>query len=105
MGRIAFNLKVRKAAKRWPVNLRPCVLPPTEMHATELRIDQTSLRRRKRSIDLAQQWAGRQPPMSGIFYGLSVLGVFLIIRWFVRNDGRETTVGLLAMRRSDSERK
>ncbi len=43
--------------------------------------------------------------MSGIFYGLSVLGVFLIIRWFVRNDGRETTVGLLAMRRSDSERK
>jgi hypothetical protein len=43
--------------------------------------------------------------MSGIFYGLSILGIFLIIRWFVQNDGQEKTRGLLAMRNSGSGRK
>jgi hypothetical protein len=36
--------------------------------------------------------------MSGIYYALSIVGVFIIINWFVRNDGMTKTSGLLAMK-------
>lgn len=39
--------------------------------------------------------------MSGIYYALSIVAVFIVIRWFIRNDNRkpgESTTGLLAMR-------
>jgi hypothetical protein len=36
--------------------------------------------------------------MSGIYYALSIVGVFIIIHWFVMNDRRQKTSGLLAMK-------
>ncbi len=39
--------------------------------------------------------------MSGIYYALSIVAVFIVIRWFIRNDRKspdENTTGLLAMR-------
>jgi hypothetical protein len=41
--------------------------------------------------------------MSGIYYALSIIAVFIVIRWCLANDKRDTgepTRGLLAMRRS-----
>jgi len=39
--------------------------------------------------------------MSGVYYALSIVAVFIVIRWFIRNDKKapdENTDGLLAMR-------
>lgn len=39
--------------------------------------------------------------MSGIYYALSIVAVFIVIRWFIANDKigpDEPTKGLLAMR-------
>ena len=36
--------------------------------------------------------------MSGIYYLLSIVAILVIIRWFMRNDGRTETSGLLAMK-------
>ncbi len=39
--------------------------------------------------------------MSGIYYALSIVAIFVVIRWFIRNDKgglNEATKGLLAMR-------
>ncbi len=36
--------------------------------------------------------------MSGLYYALSIIGLFVIIRWFIRNDGHPDTSGLLAMK-------
>jgi|HubBroStandDraft_5_1064220.scaffolds.fasta_scaffold91833_3 hypothetical protein len=39
--------------------------------------------------------------MSGIYYALSIVAVFVVIRWFIANDKigpDEPTTGLLAMR-------
>jgi len=39
--------------------------------------------------------------MSGIYYALSIVAIFVVIRWFIRNDRKtpdENTTGLLAMR-------
>ena len=39
--------------------------------------------------------------MSGIYYALSILAVFVVIRWFIANDkigSNEPTTGLLAIR-------
>ena len=43
--------------------------------------------------------------MSGLYYGLSIVAVFIVIHWVVQNDGKETTNGLLAMRGPDLEGK
>jgi hypothetical protein len=42
--------------------------------------------------------------MSGFYYALSIAGIFVIIRWFIRNDGQSQTSGLLAMKRTDVAR-
>ncbi len=34
--------------------------------------------------------------MSGIYYAFSIVAVFVIIRWFIKNDGHTETSGLLA---------
>lgn len=39
--------------------------------------------------------------MQGIYFGLAIVGVLIIIRWFLANDhlkGDDATTGLLAMR-------
>jgi hypothetical protein len=39
--------------------------------------------------------------MEGIYFGLCMVGVWLVIQWYIANDGRkdgEPTTGLLAMR-------
>jgi len=44
--------------------------------------------------------------MSGIYYALSIVAIFVIIRWFIRNDRKspdENTTGLLAMRGLESQ--
>jgi hypothetical protein len=46
--------------------------------------------------------------MSGIYYALSILAVFIVIQWFIRNDKKtqaENTTGLLAMRGLESQPK
>ncbi len=46
--------------------------------------------------------------MSGIYYALSIVAVFIVIQWFVRNDNKkpgENTVGLLAMREPENQRR
>jgi hypothetical protein len=44
--------------------------------------------------------------MDGVFYGLSIVAVFIVIVWFVRNrdvpDGRPTR-GLLAIKQADAQ--
>ena len=35
--------------------------------------------------------------MNGIYFALSIVGVFFIVHWYIKNDGRERTSGLLAM--------
>jgi hypothetical protein len=39
--------------------------------------------------------------MSGLYYLCSIIGIFIIIRWYIRNDGKERTSGLLAMKEPD----
>jgi len=44
--------------------------------------------------------------MQGIYYVLSIVGVFIVLWWYVRNDkvkDSEPTTGLLAMKNSDSQ--
>jgi hypothetical protein len=44
--------------------------------------------------------------MSGIYYALSIVAIFVVIRWFIRNDRKspdENTTGLLAMRGLESQ--
>lgn len=44
--------------------------------------------------------------MSGIYYAISILAIFVVIRWFIRNDRKtpdESTTGLLAMRGLESQ--
>ncbi len=39
--------------------------------------------------------------MQGIYYGLSIIAVFVVILWYIRNDNvaaNEPTTGLLAMK-------
>jgi len=46
--------------------------------------------------------------MSGIYYALSIVAVFIVIRWFIRNDKKspdENTTGLLAMRGLEDQAK
>jgi hypothetical protein len=43
----------------------------------------------------------RENIVNGLFYALSIIGIFVIIRWFIRNDGRSKTSGLLAMKEGD----
>jgi hypothetical protein len=46
--------------------------------------------------------------MSGIYYALSIVAVFIVIRWFIRNDRKspeENTTGLLAMRGLENQTK
>ena len=46
--------------------------------------------------------------MSGIYYALAIVAVFIVIRWFIRNDKKspdENTTGLLAMRGLESQTK
>ena len=46
--------------------------------------------------------------MSGIYYALSIVAVFIVIRWFIRNDKKspdENTTGLLAMRSLENQTK
>ena len=46
--------------------------------------------------------------MSGIYYALSIVAIFLVIRWFLDNDKKspdENTTGFLAMRGVESQPK
>jgi hypothetical protein len=46
--------------------------------------------------------------MSGIYYALSIVAVFIVIQWFIRNDNKkpdESTTGLLAMRGPENQLK
>lgn len=46
--------------------------------------------------------------MSGIYYALSIVAIFIVIRWFIRNDKKspnENTAGLLAMRGLENQTK
>jgi hypothetical protein len=46
--------------------------------------------------------------MSGIYYLLSMIAIFVVIRWFIANDkiaANGTTTGLLAMRDSKPDKK
>ena len=36
--------------------------------------------------------------MGGIYYGFSIIGIIVIAMWFIRNDGRTETTGILAMK-------
>jgi hypothetical protein len=41
--------------------------------------------------------------MSGLYYIISIIAVFIVIVWFVRNDGKAGTNGPLAMKEHDSD--
>jgi hypothetical protein len=44
--------------------------------------------------------------MSGIYYGLSILAIFIVIHWYIQNDAKrssEPTTGLLAMKTHAAE--
>jgi len=46
--------------------------------------------------------------MSGIYYALSIVAIFIVIRWFIRNDKKapdENTDGRLAMRGLEKQTK
>lgn len=46
--------------------------------------------------------------MSGIYYALSIVAIFVVIRWFIQNDKKlpdENTTGFLAMRGMESQAK
>ena len=39
--------------------------------------------------------------MNGIYYGLSIIAVFVVVYWYIKNDRKqpnEPTTGLLAMK-------
>ncbi len=36
--------------------------------------------------------------MNGIYWTLSIMGMLIIVAWYVQNDGRAHTTGLLAMK-------
>lgn len=36
--------------------------------------------------------------MSGLYFALSIVGLFIIVSWCVKNDGRARTAGILAMK-------
>lgn len=45
--------------------------------------------------------------MSGIYYLLAMIAIFVVIRWFIANDkigANEPTTGLLAMRNSKPDK-
>lgn len=47
-------------------------------------------------------------PMSGIYYGLSIVAIFVIIKWVISNDRTrpdKPTTGLLAMKDNQSSNK
>jgi hypothetical protein len=39
--------------------------------------------------------------MSTLYYICSIIGIFVIIRWYIKNDGRSHTTGLLALKDPD----
>ncbi len=50
--------------------------------------------------------SARGLPMQGIYYLLSIVAVFVVIVWYIRNDGLkkgEPTSGLLAMKEPGQE--
>lgn len=36
--------------------------------------------------------------MSGLYYLLSIVAVFVVVQWFIRNDAGDGTGGILAVR-------
>jgi hypothetical protein len=36
--------------------------------------------------------------MSGLYYLIAVIAMLVIVTWFIRNDGRTNTTGLLAIK-------
>ena len=46
--------------------------------------------------------------MGGFYYALSIVAIFVVIRWFIQNDRKkpgEPTTGLLAMRGPENQTK
>lgn len=41
--------------------------------------------------------------MSGIYYGLAIVAVFIVIRWYMANDAGNGTLGLLGVVDADVE--
>lgn len=41
--------------------------------------------------------------INSIYYAFSIVGMLAIVWWYVRNDGRATTSGLLAMKQTSEK--
>jgi hypothetical protein len=41
--------------------------------------------------------------MNGLYYLLSIIAVFVVIRWFIRNDEGDGASGLLAVKKHDND--